>query len=73
MILCYRYLIKFALSEKTVVAVHCLTAEQHDVYIKTLQNDADICAFSREYLHEYDVEKLYQVETFKKEEKNETL
>lgn len=68
MILCYRYLIKMALSEKTVVAVHCLTKEQHDEYIKTLQNNEDICAFSREYLHEYDVEKLYQVETFKKEE-----
>lgn len=73
MILCYRYLIKYALSEKTVVAVHCLTPEQHEDYIKFLKEDEDVLMFSREYLHEYDVEKLYEVQTFKKEEKNETL
>lgn len=64
----YRYLIKSAFSEKTLVAVHALTEDGHKKYIEQLKNDEDIVMFSREYLHEYDADKMYQVETFKKEQ-----
>lgn len=69
----YRYLIKNQFSEKTLVTVVTLTEKGHGEYIKQLKADTDVVKFSREYMHEYDVEKLYLVDNFDNEVKNEEI
>lgn len=64
----YRYLIKLANVEKTVIAVHSMTLEQHDKYITQLLEDDNVLSAVREYIHEINVDNIYLVDKIKMEE-----
>lgn len=64
----YRYLLKLANVEKTVMAVHSMTLEQHDKYITQLLEDDNILSAVREYVHEINVDNIYLVDKIKMEE-----
>lgn len=64
----YRYLLKLAKVDKTVVAVHSMTLEQHDKYITQLLEDDNILSAVREYIHEINVDNIYLVDKIKMEE-----
>lgn len=63
----YRYLLKFKQTDKTVVAVHSMTLDQHDMYITQLLEDDDVLSAVREYVHEINVDNLYLVDKIKME------
>lgn len=64
----YRYLLKFKNLEKTVIAVHSMTLEQHDKYITQLLEDDNVLSAVREYVHEINVDNIYLVDKIKVEE-----
>lgn len=72
-ILTYRYAIKFKGRANVSIVLQSLNQEMQDKYFNEIFQNAEVEKVSREYLHEYDLTKLFKVDKkVKGEEENET-
>lgn len=66
----YRYLFRYVGNELANVRVLAGSAEEHENFKDMLIHDDKVLSANCEYLHEVNVDNLYQVDTFKKEKDN---
>lgn len=70
-ILTYRYAIKFKERANVSIVLQSLTQEMQDKYFTEIFQNAEVEKVSREYLHEYDLTKLFKVDKKEKGEEND--